>query len=207
MKVIEYFTPEDTGYDAVCQFAQGVYLRELSFNLTHFPEVLFAVRGEGTIIGCMGFNTTLHFPLFVNNPRLAEVVEKSNPRLSCGEQSILALQNYSMGLPLLIAITAAYGHRVGMDKVAYAAIPVSQKTIDTLQFDTMECGPADLEMFPEQERHLYESWHSLKPVCYLLDTKSAIDVCRRVLRRFSKRVSLEQKLARMIGTYDDVSIV
>ncbi len=204
MKTIECYTPQDSGYEDVCRFAHGIYARNLSFNLTHFPEVLFAATEGEVISGCMGLNTNLRFPLFVHNPLLKSITTCIDPKVVCGEQSILALQHYGIGLPVLISVTAEYGRCIGIQKLAYAAIPVSQKTIQSLEFETTECGPADLKMFPEKERHLYKPWHSLNPVCYLLDTKNATTICRRVLKRFSNKVSLGQRLADIFSVYPKV---
>lgn len=194
MKTLELFTPEDQGYGEVCAFAHKVYREDLAFHLVRFPEILFAIHERGSVVGCLGLNRELRFGLFRNDPRLHAIIDEAPYGTVFGEQSILALRHCSMGLPLLISVAAAYGNQIGMDRIAYAAIPVSQKTIATLGMKTITYGPADLSVFPERERNLYATWRALNPVCCILDTETAPRVCDRVLERFARKVVLGQRL-------------
>ncbi len=198
MKLLELYLPDDPGYTSVCKFAHQVYQEDLAFDLTHYPEILFAIHDGASVVGCMGLNRQLRFGLFRYDLRLSRIVERSRRGTVFGEQSILALRNCSIGLPVLISVAAAYGNVIGLDKIVYAAIPVSQKTIRSLQLDTMSYGPANLSVFPEHERHLYAAWQQLDPICCILDTTTAPTVCTRVLNRFSSRVSLGPRLEQIL---------
>lgn len=193
MKTLELYNRGDHGYDRVCEFAHAVYEEGLSFDLTHFPETLFAITEGESVLGCIGLNTELRFALFRNDPRLAPIMKQHRGQVF-GEQSILALRNCIIGLPVLIANAAAYGNFLGMDKILYAAIPVSQKTIENLGFTTQTYGVAELDVFPEAERHLYARWHALNPICCMLDTHDASMIFEQVLQRFSRRLELGEQL-------------
>lgn len=193
MKTLERYNRGDHGYDAVCEFAHDVYEKDLSFDLTHFPETLFAITEGETVLGCIGLNADIRFPLFRNDPRLVPIMEEHRGAVF-GEQSILALRNCIIGLPVLIANAAAYGNYLGMDKILYAAIPVSQKTIQSLGFTTMTYGPADPLVFSENERPLYARWFAHNPICCVLDTHDAPAIFEQVLTRFSRRLELGEQL-------------
>lgn len=193
MLKIEVFTPSDCGYEAACSFAHRVYKKELAFNLVEYPQLLFVISNNQEIQGCMGLNTRITFPAFLNNANFNTMVT-SNKSHTLGEQSILAVQRHNLGLPLLISVVVQYAKSIGIEKIAYAGIPVSQKTISHLGFKVATCGMVDIACFPREQQHLYAQWMTLNPVVYLLDTSSACTIFSATHQKFSKKIKIGARL-------------
>ncbi len=195
MKYIEMFTKDNHRYHDICAFAQAIYERELSLHILHFPDILFAVVDDERIYGCMGLNLCLKFPLFVNDARLQNIINAGDPETRYGEQSVLAIHNYWIGLPILFSTVAKYAANVGLHKVVYAAIAVSQKTIKQMQFDTVPYGEATLTVLPKEMIPIYKVWYEMHhPLCYVLDTHNADTIWTQVSTRFGQKVSIGQRL-------------
>jgi hypothetical protein len=173
MKEIDVYTRDHSEYPNICAFAQKIYREKLSLPLTNFPEVLFAIRDAGQVLGCIGLNSRVRFSLFLNDPRLVQIMRTEGP-LVYGEQSILALQNCSLGLPALIATTAAYAESHGIHRIVCATIEVSNRTLHELNLETTEYGLVRLETLPEEDRPKYATWYERhKPVGCLINTTNA----------------------------------
>lgn len=199
MKHVEIFTPFDQGYKHVCAFARTVYKRELAFTLTRFPEVLFAIIEDNQVYGCMGLNRDFRFPLFVHDERLTRIMNESGRDTVFGEQSTFALERCSFGLPVLISVTAAYAFSIGIHKIVYAAIGVSERAIESLGFETISYGPVRLDVLPRNEYLPYVPWYDTHhPVCYILDTHTAPAICESVFKRFTKKVTFGERLKQKI---------
>lgn len=202
MKIVECYTPQDSGYEDVCRFAQSVYTEEISLRITRYPDVLFAITDDSQVFGCMGLNTDLHFPLFLNDQRLLRIISESRADTRFCEQSILALNKCSMGLPILISVVANFAQNLGLHKVVYAAISVSKKTIQDLGFDAIEYGNAELALLPQHLQEIYACWHRMyNPVCCLLDTANAPIILDRVMSRFSKKIKCGNRLKQGISLH------
>lgn len=194
MKSIELTLPDEPLYERACAFAKEVYAEELSMQLTHFPEVIFAIADSTKVVGCMGMNRALHSPLFVNDTRLSHI-RNAEPAVAYCEQSILALRHFSIGLPLLISVAARYALVHQKDRVVYAAIGVSQKTIKHLGFQTQEYGKVDLDLLPREIRKEYETWyHTFDPMCCFLETHNADVISTALLNRLAGKIMLGPRL-------------
>jgi len=196
MKTIELYQQKDPQYAAVCTFAQRVYQQQLSFCITHFPEYFFALRDGVQIVGCIGLNSELSSPLFLNDKRVRAVMQELPPSTRFCEQSIFALDHYSLGVPVLIAAITEYAQALGIDKLVYAGIDVSRRTIAHLGFPVIECGSVDLCVLPQEERKKYELWNTTQhPVTCMLDTTNAPAIAYATLKRHAHRIQKSEKLS------------
>lgn len=201
MKIVELYTAADPGYKETCQFAERIYADQLSFTITHFPEYFFAIRDEDVIAGCIGLNSKLTSPLFLNDQNVQRVISESDPKTLFCEQSIFALDNYSLGVPILISVVTEYAFSLGIDKLVYAGIDVSRRTIAHLGFLVTECGPVDLSTLPPAERGKYELWkRTQNPVTCILDTKDAPRISLSTFSSHSHRVRKSETLTASLRT-------
>jgi hypothetical protein len=199
MKIIDIYRKDDQMYPEICAFAHDMYKDKLSFNLTSYPEILFGITEGNNVYGCIGLNTSLRFVLFLHDRRLQNLIHESTQGVVFGEQSILAVRHFCIGLPILIAVAAGYGYLLGINKIVYAAIGVSQKTIRGFGLSSTVLGSVDLLTFPAEVRNQYVPWCSQhKPVTCILDTDNTLSVCRQVLNRYSQKVVLGKKLGKQM---------
>jgi len=199
MKSVELTLPGEASYDQACAFASEVYAKELGVHLSHFPEALFTIADGTRVVGCIGLNLSLHSPLFAQDARLS-VLRQADPHLAYCEQSILALRHFSIGLPILISVAARYAQINHKDRVVYAAIGVSQKTIRHLGFETQEYGKVDLSLLPDEVRPQYEFWQqTFDPVCCFLKTQRAGMIYSTLLQRLGGKVMLAPRLQAILS--------
>ena len=145
----------------------------------------------------MGLNTTLRFPPFIHDKRFIDMKTSLGQKTVFGEQSVLALDGYSIGLPVLISAVSMYAHHIGIQQVVYAAIAVSQKSIKALGFHTRVCGEVDVNSFPKRERHLYAHWLKHKPLTCMLSTSNAPCIYTSQMKRFARKITTGKRF-----TYD-----
>ncbi len=110
MKTIDVYGPTDPEYERICRFVHPIYVRELSIHIHKFPDLFFGIHEGTKIIGCMGLNLEMHFDLFLKDPRLRRAYASPTQRLRIGEQSVFAVENFSVGVPLLISVVAEYAY-------------------------------------------------------------------------------------------------
>jgi hypothetical protein len=201
MKTIELYTKTDYKYAEVCAFARRIYARQLSFTITHFPEYFFAVTEGEEIMGCIGLNSTIRSPLFLNDPRIQDVIKQTGPNVHFCEQSIFALDRYSLGVPLLIAVITEFAESLGAQKLVYAGVDVSRKTIARLGFEVKECGPTDITAIPLPERTKYMHWQQAQhPVTCVLSTKGAALISSRTFNTYAHKVKKSKRLITVLLT-------
>jgi len=199
MKRINVYQPNDPEYASVCSFAQRIYTDKLSINISHFPDLLFTIREDSRIVGCMGLNTSLTFDLFLNDKRVQSARAAYEPWVNIGEQSVFAIENFSMGVPLLISVVAEYARIIGIHKIIYAAIGVSRRTIERLGFTVAEYGLVDMNALCSSDRGNYERWYEThSPLLCVLDTANTMCISENILFQFSNRARLDGKLAQHI---------
>ncbi|MFC1802000.1 hypothetical protein ACFLY7_00970 [Patescibacteria group bacterium] len=202
MKIIEIFREEEIGYNEICDFADKIYLRELNFKITKFPEFLFAVKEDGIVLGCIGLNKSINCSLFKRDERFIEFL-KENDEFSFGEQSILALEkNNSVALTPLITIMFEYAYHIGINKLTFAGIDVSIRVIKKAGFNICEYGLANQETLLKYEKDNFSKWFRLyNPVLCILNTSIVPPISKKVLERYSKKITLSYKLKKEIELY------
>ncbi|MFT7506913.1 MAG: hypothetical protein ACI92I_000049 [Acidimicrobiales bacterium] len=199
MKKIELFGSDSAGYPAVSTFAQEIYWSKLSFSLNHFPELFFAITEDDHILGCMGLNTNVRSPLFLNNFYFKQYTANQGKNIKISEQSVLALNRYSLGLPILISVTAAYAHSIDIQRIVYAGIDVSCKAIESLGYQVTKCGQVDLGTLPHQEQKNYIPWReTYNPEIYILDTQPSNTICSLLMERLQTKIKMSANLRRLI---------
>lgn len=199
MKTLGMYTRGHKDFPRVCAFARDVYRERLTLPVSHFPEILFAIHEGDRFVGCIGLNTSVRFSLFKNDPRVLRLM--SGHTETYAEQSLLALQNCSIGLPALITVAAAYAESVGIERIVCAAVGVSRKTIRDLGLELMEYGPIYLDTLPPHERAHYATWHALhNPIGCTVSTARAIEIYHGVMERFSRKLMVDPELEEMLAS-------
>ena len=202
MKTIGLYEPRESGYEAVCQFARKVYWESLEFDLTNFPEFFFAIKDKTQVVGCMGLNRSTKCSLFSRDERFLRILEENDPLERFGEQSVLALKNYGLGLMPLIAIVTEYAYYIGITKIPFAGTTVALHALKRIGFDVVECGLADPDVLLPEERRNFAKWFSLnEPVLGIVDSKQAPFLSPRVFGRFANKITLAGRLAEEIKFY------
>lgn len=203
MKVIEMYEPKDSEYENVCRFASKIYLEELEFNITDFPDIFFTVIDEeNDIIGCMGLNKLVRCPLFTRDSRFKQVLEKKSPVEPFGEQSILATNNYGPSTALLIAAMGEYAYYNGISKITFAGIDVSIKIIQYLGFYITEYGLANKDVLLPEEKKNFSKWFDLyKPTLCAVNSKQALSISKKFFERFDGKIKLSEKLMEEINSH------
>lgn len=202
MKTMHLIEQSDHDYAKACAFAQRIYTKQLSIHISHFPEQLFVIMDGETIVGCMGLNRALTFDLFLNDTRVRRMLHTYPSRTRVAEQSVFALEGFCAGVPLLISSVALYAHYSGIDRIAYAAIDVSRRTIERLGFPIHECGPVTLDVLMPGDRENYRRWYETHhPTTCILDTRAAPEVALTLPPPLVRRVEYAGKLAHFMRAH------
>ena len=201
MKQVEVFTSQDAAYETVCAFAQQNYSRTLRIKIGRFPDLFFAIVEEGRVFGCLGINTRINFDLFRQHPALQILRGRCGERVVFAEQSILAIENFAPGLPLIFAAATSCAQANGIQKIVYAGISVSCRTLGKMGYRVHDLGPADLSVLPVSQQQNYRHWYTVHhPVINVVDTSNSMEIFDQTFERFRRRaepgVSLHDVLLR-----------
>lgn len=202
MRTLQLYLPEDSGYDRAAQFARVVYERELNFRIKQFPDCLLALTdGSGAVSGCIGLNNVVSNSLFVRDNEIKSKIDartKSGSRVV--EQSVLALQYASIGLPLLISAVITLAAARDAEKLVFAGTEVVFRTLRNIGFVVEELGYANEGALADTERDNYATWFERNdPVVALIETGQAAVILDRLLRRFHHRVRVDGELVFMLS--------
>lgn len=194
MKIIEAHRKEEVGYEKVFNFAKEIYLKDLSFTLIKPPDFLFSANDGLKIFGCIGLNVSVKLPLITRNPNLQHLASDK----SVAEQSVLAVDNCSRCLPILIAVLARYAHYLGFKKMVFAGIGVSIKTVERLGFSFTEYWPVQQQFLLPEEKPIYAKWFSLyKPVICVGEISLSVEIIKNVLNKFNNYAKLSENLQKV----------
>ncbi|MEK7802353.1 MAG: hypothetical protein AAB276_07860, partial [Pseudomonadota bacterium] len=159
------------------------------------PKRLFVIKHGEQYVGCMGLHDGLTADMFSKDARVKTMIDSYHPGTRVGEQGVFVIEHFCPGVPLLIALVSEYAHYCGIQKIAYAAIDVSRKTIDRLGYRVDVCGVVDLDTFPVSERPNYVRWHTMhNPLLCILDTTDAPRIASELPPSITRRVRLSGKL-------------
>ncbi|MCA9354807.1 MAG: thermostable hemolysin [Candidatus Kaiserbacteria bacterium] len=195
MKSLELITPEHAQHKQVVSFVNSVYERTLHVSARNPPETLLAAIEGENVFGCIGFNHSVQWHFFKDDPRYQRAVSMFPSDTRIGEQSMLAISGFPAGVPLLFSALAAYAEHVGIQKIVFAGIGVSCRTVEQLGFSVDVLGPTAEAVTSPQDRAHYAYWlEQFQPQTCILDTTRAQDVYHNVAGRFTRKAHLAPSL-------------
>ncbi len=188
MKLVNITFRGTSMYQQLCEFSSRRYLEDLKLKISNYPDIFVYATSKKGIEGCMGLNQRIRSPLFKEDLSLLRNLSADD--VNCGEQSVFVVERRSPTcVPFLIAVTAMYGHYLGMTHIVYAGIDVSCRTIEKLGFDTKKIGKTSIDCLDERTRENYRNWHDAHdPVTYLLNTGKASAILNKLVERFQNKI-------------------
>lgn len=195
MKTICLYERGEPGYEIAAAFAKRVYRDELAFILDDPPELFLAIENEqASVQGAIGMNRHLTRTLFLEDPRVMRVLQKDGLD-ETAEQSVLALEGAELALPIFFAVLAAIAYERQIDRIVFAGINVSLRTLERIGFAIREICPADPATLHEDEKSNYVKWFSLyTPIVCTVETKDARAIALRLLQRWKHRIALSERV-------------
>ena len=188
MKIIEVLNRSQKEYVEASSFADRVYRTSLNAPIRKPPEFLIAAREGKDFCGCLGLSLTVQSTLFKRDQRYLRYAASLPKDIRVGEQNILAVCGFGAGVPILIACTVFFAQRIGLDKIAYAAIPVTRKAVGALGYKVTDLGETDLTVMDEQDQIRYRYWaDAYRPHSFILETANAETVFRTVIARYHRK--------------------
>ena len=101
---------------------------------------------------------------------------------------MFATKNFPAGILLLISSLAAYTRQIGIEKIVFAGIGVSYKTITQLGYDVEILGPTEAAITREADRKRYGYWlQQFNPQTCIIDTTGASEIHHGVCQRFLRK--------------------
>lgn len=195
MKTIECYQPNEAGYDRAALFAQRIYREKLHFHLEHFPEFLFAIEEGEKVLGCIGLNRSVHGSLFLRDKKVKKFIERTQKKEAIGEQSILAVEGYPLGIIILIAAFLECAYYLGIDRVMFAGTDIATDTLLHIGAEFTTIKEADERVLLDSEKENYRTWFLLnKPMVCAISTAQMPEISTTILERQQKRLSVGQKL-------------
>ena len=196
MLTIDRVVPEQNQYLTTCDFVHAQYVQAYRSNTHHYPDMFFTACDKNQVVGCIGLNTRLRIPLFLNDKRLTNFKNEVSPDARLVDQAYFALDKHSVLLPTLIVLMVAYAEYMGVRWVACAGIDVTLRTFEKLNLDVIKLGQTDISIVPKPMQKHLKAWHKEKePVTCLLSTAGVREKCSKVLERHRCRVKLSDTLS------------
>lgn len=196
MKHIQITTPDSALYTDACQFADRVYKDTIHAGIRNPPNTLIVATEHNTIFGCIGINPTVTTSLFVNDRHYQDFVDTLPRDTRIGEQNIFAIDRFPAGIQVLLTAAISYARSIHLDKIAFAGIAVSCRTIEQLGYTVTVLGNTSPDVFSETERHKYAYWLTMhQPLSCIIDTEKTEDICHAVATRFAHKAHFAPELS------------